>query len=66
MSDCRISGEMIGLALINAQAITHTLNLQFRSFALLEGHIQSLERVIEYLNLRSEGEQEVTEEPGVE
>jgi ATP-binding cassette subfamily C (CFTR/MRP) protein 1 len=50
-----ISAAMIGVALMNTQRITSILNVQVQSVAYLEGHLVSLERVLEYADLQVEG-----------
>jgi ATP-binding cassette subfamily C (CFTR/MRP) protein 1 len=49
------SAAMIGVALVNTQRITSILSIQVRSVVYLEGHLASLERIVEYADLPAEG-----------
>jgi ATP-binding cassette, subfamily C (CFTR/MRP), member 1 len=51
-----ISAAMIGLALVNAQKITNILNIQIQSVVALDSHLTSLEHVVEFTELPSEGQ----------
>lgn len=46
---------MVGVVLVNAQRLTSILGIQVQSVVYLEEHLNSLERVLDYIELPPEG-----------
>jgi ATP-binding cassette subfamily C (CFTR/MRP) protein 1 len=58
-----VSAAMIGLALVNAQKMNGVLNLLVQTMAMIDAHVVSLERVVEFTGIASEGSGKAVEPP---